>query len=144
MTPVEVVFRNVRKSDVAEVRIRKNAEDLGVIYPRLQTCRVVVDLPHRHRGEGNRFRVRIQLAVRGAPDIIIVDHRAPGVHLLDDERLAQRKHDEPGSPHPELSLAIHDAFEAARRRLHDFAERRRSAARSRASGKRAVSESTPS
>jgi ribosome-associated translation inhibitor RaiA len=104
MLPVDVVFRNLQRSDAVEARIRGHADDLAVFYPRLLHCRVVVDLPHRHHKHGDRFSVRIELAVPGNKDLVI-DH----------------------GPVADVHQAIHDAFETATRRLKTHAERRRGA-----------------
>ena len=110
MHPVDVVFRNMLRSDAVEARIREKIEALSAFDPRLQHCRVIVDLPHRHRKHGDRFRVRIELKVPRGKDLI-VDH----------------------GPVADVHQAVHDAFEAAARRLKTDAERRRGAVKSHAS-----------
>jgi ribosome-associated translation inhibitor RaiA len=102
MLPVDVVFRNLQRSDAVEARIREKAADLAVFDPRLQHCRVVVDLPHRHHKHGDRFRVRIELSAPKRKDLLIEEGPVSDVHQ-----------------------AIHDAFETARRRLTTQAQRRR-------------------
>jgi len=102
MLPVDVVFRNMQRSDAIDARIRAKAEELVVFDPRLQHCRAVVDLPHRHQKHGDRFRVRIELSVPGAKNLIIEHGPVADVHQ-----------------------AVHDAFETARRRLKSHAQRRR-------------------
>lgn len=109
MLPVDVVFRNLQRSDAADASVRAKAEELALFDPRLQRCRVVVDLPHRHRKQGDRFRVRIALAVPRHKDLLIEHGPVPDVHQ-----------------------AIHDAFEVARRRLKAHAERRRGAVKTHA------------
>lgn len=102
MLPVDVVFRNLQRSDAVDDRIRAKADELAVFDPRLQHCRVVVDLPHRHHKNGDRFRVRVELKVPGGKDLLIEHGPVPDVHQ-----------------------AIHDAFETAKRRLKNHAQRRR-------------------
>ena len=109
MLPVDVVFRNLQRSEAVEARIRDKADDLAVFDPRLQHCRVVVDLPHRHHKNGDRFRVRIELSVPGSKDLLIEHGPVPDVHQ-----------------------AIHDAFETATRRLKALVERRRGAVKTHA------------
>jgi ribosome-associated translation inhibitor RaiA len=104
MFPVDVVFRNLQRSDAVEARIRERAEELAVFDPRLQHCRVVVDLPHRHHKQGARFRVRIELSVPGSK-CLLVEH----------------------GPVPDVHQAIQDGFESAKRRLKALNERRRGA-----------------
>jgi len=61
------------------------------------SCRVVLELDARHKRHGKQFVVRIDLKVPGGE--IAVTH----------------EHDE------ELEIALRDAFDAARRRLEDYA-----------------------
>jgi ribosome-associated translation inhibitor RaiA len=102
MLPVDVVFRNMQRSDAIEARIRAKAEGLAVFDPRLHQCRAVVDLPHRHQKNGDRFRVRIELSVPGAKTLL-VEH----------------------GPVADIHQGVHDAFETARRRLKAQAQIRR-------------------
>lgn len=116
MLPVDVIFRNMQRSDAAEARIREQAEALALFDPRLRHCRVIVDLPHRHHKHGDRFRVLIELKVPGGKDLI-VDH----------------------GPVVDAHQAIHDAFEAARRRLKAHAQRRRGDVKAHGTRERDVS-----
>ena len=109
MLPVDVVFRNMLRSEAAESRIREKAEALAVLDPRLVHCRVVVDLPHRHHKSGDRFLVRIELSVPGSKRLLIEHGPVPDVHQ-----------------------AIHDGFESAKRRLKALNQKRRGAVKTHA------------
>ena len=111
MLPVDVVFRNLQHSDAVDARSRATADELALFDPRLQHCRVVVAMPHRHQKNGDRFRVRIELSAPGAKDLRI-EH----------------------GPVPDVYQAIHDAFETAKRRLKTHNERRRGAVKTHAAG----------
>jgi ribosome-associated translation inhibitor RaiA len=102
MLPVDVVFRNLQRSEAIEARIRAKADELAVFDPRLQQCRAVVELPHRHQKHGDRFLVRLTLSVPGSRDVII-EHG-------------------PGS---DVYQVVHDAFAVAERRLTASAQKRR-------------------
>jgi cold shock CspA family protein/ribosome-associated translation inhibitor RaiA len=65
------------------------------------SCRVVLELPARHQRKGKQYAVRIDLKVPGG------------------ELAVTREHDE------DLQVAVRDAFDAARRRLEDYARRQR-------------------
>ncbi len=66
------------------------------------SCRVVVNVPHRHRREGNDYQLRIDLKVPGRE---IVVNREPGQQ--GDNR--------------DVDIAIRDAFDEARRQLEEHA-----------------------
>lgn len=102
MLPVDVVFRNLQRSEAIDARIRAKAEELAVFDPRLQECRAVVDLPHRHQKHGDRFGVRLTLKVPGRRDLVIEQGPGSDVHQV-----------------------VHDAFEVAKRQLKAQAQRRR-------------------
>ncbi|MBX9791003.1 MAG: HPF/RaiA family ribosome-associated protein [Pirellulales bacterium] len=105
--PLQISFRNVEATDEAERRIRAEAAELDKFCDRIMSCRVVVDVPHRHHVTGNDFQVRIDITVPG--EEIAVTHE-PG------------KHD---PYYKNLDVAIRDAFDSAARRLEDYARRRR-------------------
>lgn len=100
--PVEVTFRGMAPSPAVEAAATSWAQRLGRFHQRIQSCRVWVELPHRHRRHGDRFQVKLVVAIPG--DEIVVAH-------------------EHGHADPYLALA--DAFIAARRQLHDRARIRR-------------------
>jgi cold shock CspA family protein len=94
------------------------------------TCRVVVDVPHRHRFGGNPYYVRIDLTVPG--EEIVVNHEA-SLHStqqhIDVEELT--KGGETRTTHKHARVAISEAFDAAQRLLQDYARRRRGDVKSR-------------
>jgi hypothetical protein len=73
------------------------------------------------------MHVRIELAVPGE-DVIVNHEPAPDTTA----RSASRKSDEPDGRHKDAHVAIHDAFDAARRRLEDLARRQRGDVKARA------------
>jgi ribosome-associated translation inhibitor RaiA len=121
MLPVDVVFRNMRRRAAEESRIRERAEALAQRYKRLERCRVVVEIPHRHHEAGNHYQLRIELAVPG--NDIVIDHDSSRRARRADEA-APRKSSETGVARRRLEFAVQDAFEAAERRLRRLAERR--------------------
>ena len=111
MLPVEVVFLKIRRSEVAEARIRAKAEELTEVNPRLLRCRVVVDVPHRHHSGGKRFRVRIELGLPRRDDLVIERGPAGKGQPKDTERPTVRKADEGDGAFTDLNLVIQEAFE---------------------------------
>lgn len=99
--PLEMTVRHVNVSEAAKEDIRKKAALLDKGYDRIIRCHVIVDTPHRHQTKGLLYDVRINITV---PDAELVIKR---------------------ESNEDLSVAIRDAFDAARRRLEDFAQRQR-------------------
>ena len=103
MLPLQIAVRNTTLSEQTEATIRERATKLSQYYDRIMGCRVSVEVPHRRRREGMRYNVRIDLTMPGGEIVI------------------KRQ------PHEELLTALQDAFNAARRRLQDYARRQRGA-----------------
>jgi cold shock CspA family protein/ribosome-associated translation inhibitor RaiA len=98
--PIEITFRNMASSAAIETQLRDRAEGLERFCPGISACRVVIELAHRHHHHGKLFHVRIRVVAPGRE--IVVD-RDPAEHHA----------------HEDIAVAIHDAFDAARRRLED-------------------------
>jgi cold shock CspA family protein len=118
-------------SEVVEARIHDAAEKLDAFCDEIMACRVLVEIPHQHHRKGKRYHVRIDLRVPGAEFAI---KRAP--RLITDTRSRFRKAPDDVAPeesrelskyatHDDIQLSIRDAFDAARRKLQDYARRRR-------------------
>jgi hypothetical protein len=125
MSPaVQITFRNLKPSQAVAARIRSEVAKLGQYYDRITSCRVVVEVPHRHRQRGDLFLLRIDLHVPG--DQIAVN-RAPSLHgpLAHTDTGKWAKHLERVAPHKDIYVTIRDAFNVARRRLEDYARRLR-------------------
>ena len=122
--PVQVTFRNVAASPALEQEIRARAAWLERFYPPLIGCRVLVEIPHRHRERGKPVHIRIDLSVPG--EDIVVSHE-PTLHatLEDLQGDAAHKLADLEGPHKDAYVALHDAFDIARRRLEDHARRQR-------------------
>ena len=102
--PLELSFRNMDPSDAVEARVRERVDKLETYFGRINSCRVVVEAPHRHRRKGKIYHVRIEIGVPGRT--LIVD-RDPGKHHA----------------HEDVYVAVRDAFDAARRQLEDHSRR---------------------
>lgn len=94
-------------------------------------CRVLLELVQRHHETGNRYHVRIDLTVPG--EEIVVAHEA-NLHATaqDADVEAATKADEPDPERKHARVAVHEAFDIARRRLQDYARRRRGAVKTAA------------
>lgn len=97
-TPLELTFRGMSTSPSVETFIQRWVTRLDRNYPRIQHCSVVVEMPHQHGQQGNRFQIGIDLTV-------------PGRTIAVSRELG----------HEDVYVAIADAFRAARRQLQDHA-----------------------
>ena len=70
------------------------------------SCRVVVEIPHKHKHKGDIFHVKIDITV---PQGEVVVSKEPGQNQA----------------HEDVYVAIRDAFDAVRRRLEDYARKQR-------------------
>ncbi|MGE5240074.1 MAG: HPF/RaiA family ribosome-associated protein [Bacteroidota bacterium] len=104
--PLQVVFRDMEASDAIEAAVRERAAKLERFYDYIMSCRVVIELHHRHHHQGNLYHVRVDLKVPGEE---IVASRGPAEHHA----------------HEDVYVAIRDAFDAVLRRLEDYVRRRR-------------------
>jgi hypothetical protein len=125
MIPTDVTFQGVEPSDALEADIHERVSWLAHVFPGILRCRVLVAVPHRHHHRGQRFHVRIELTVTGTRPIVV--SREPVLHgaLKEAGGEAHRKSTETRSVHRYALAALHDAFDAARRQLEDFARQQR-------------------
>ena len=107
MLPVQISVRNLTIAPEIEADIRERAEALLSYYAQVMSCRVTVESPSRRHHSGVLHRVQVDLTVPGGE--IVVRRR----------------------PHEELRTAVQIAFNAARRRLQDYARRKRGAVKAR-------------
>jgi hypothetical protein len=138
-----ITFRNLSPVDWIEADIQDRVRRLQSSCAGITTCRVLVEIPHRHHKHGNRFHLRIDLSVPGGD--IAVSH-APDLHTaqrdLEDATPEKRMEIEAG--HKDGRLVIRQAFDKARRRLRDRARRRQPGAKAQTrrgrdrAGRRAV------
>jgi cold shock CspA family protein/ribosome-associated translation inhibitor RaiA len=99
-TPLQISVRSVEDSAAARELVQKCVEKLEVFYHRIISCRVMIDMPQRFpAGTPIAYNVRVDIRVPG--EEIVIKRQA----------------------HPELHTAIQQAFDAAGRRLQDYARR---------------------
>ncbi len=93
--PLQITIRDVPHSDAVETHIRDKAGKLDEFSGHIMSCRVVVEMPHKHSHQGRQYNVRI--------DIKVPSH----------EIVVNRDHSE------DVYVAIRDAFDAAKRQLEE-------------------------
>jgi ribosome-associated translation inhibitor RaiA len=105
-TPLQIAFHGLDRSEATREMIEEKVAWLEEVSDRITGCRVVIEVPHRHHRNGNQYLVRIDLTLPGGE---IVVNREP----------AQR------TEYSDLTQAIRDAFDTARRLLEERVHRRR-------------------
>lgn len=105
LTP-QITYRDVRQTEALDRSIRASVKRLDRYHPDILGCRIAVEAPHRHQRKGRPYRVRIDLTVPGKE--LVVGH-----------------HPQLNPAHEDLTVALRDAFRAARRELQHHAGTRR-------------------
>jgi cold shock CspA family protein len=104
---LQISFHNLERIEAVENRILEEAAQLDQFCDRIMSCRVVVDVPHRHHLVGNVYQVRLDIKVPGE-EIAIVQEPA--------------QHD---PFYENVNVAIRDAFNSAARKLEEYVRRQR-------------------
>lgn len=97
--PLQITIRGIEHSDALETHIRDKAEKLDEFFDRIMSCRVVVEVPHKHHNQGKQFNVRIDVGVPGSEIVVNRDHAE------------------------DVYVALRDAFDSAKRQLEDYARK---------------------
>ena len=97
--PLQITIRDIDQSEALETHIRDKAKKLDEFFDRIMSCRVVVEVPHKHHHQGKHFNVRIDIGVPGSEIVVNRDHAE------------------------DVYVALRDAFDAARRQLEDYARK---------------------
>ena len=105
--PLQLTFRNMKKSEALESDIQKRVDKLGKHHAEIISCRVVVEAPPQHRRKGGLFKARIDLT---CPEGKLVINREPPAR---------------NQAHEDIYVAIRDAFNAADRKLEQYRCRRK-------------------
>jgi cold shock CspA family protein/ribosome-associated translation inhibitor RaiA len=100
--PLQITFRGVSHSDAVEAAIREKAAKLDEFFPRLVSCRVMVEASHHRHHQGNLYHIRIELGV-------------PNKQLV----VSREQHD--NHAREDAYVVIRDAFDAAKRQLEEYA-----------------------
>lgn len=124
MEVLQLTFRNMKSSPTVEEWIREEASKLETFYSQIMSCRVAVEMPHRHHVKGSPYHVRIDLTLAGG-ELVIKREASLGSRVRRAGERGISKRLEVETPHKQLRIAINDAFKAAARRLQDYARRQR-------------------
>ncbi|HTN93850.1 MAG TPA: ribosome-associated translation inhibitor RaiA [Gallionella sp.] len=100
-TPLQITIRDIEHSDALETHIRDKAAKLEEFFERITSCRVMVEMPHRHQHQGKQFKVRIDIGVPGSEIVVNRDHAE------------------------DVYVALRDGFDSAKRQLEEYARKLR-------------------
>lgn len=101
--PLEIAFHNTEPSEALEQRIRERVARMQKRFGRINSCRVVVEVPHRSQVKALAYHLRIEV---GVPSKELVVSRDPG------DRNA----------HFDPYVAVRDAFDAMERQLEQHSQ----------------------
>jgi cold shock CspA family protein len=127
LIPTQITFHGLAASAALEAEIRERVAWLEQFHAGIVRCRVVVEVPHRHRRRGQHVHVRIELTVPDAAPIVVSHEPSRNGALKSTEEETHHKGTEVDGVHRYAHVAVHEAFDAARRRLQDVARELRGA-----------------
>ncbi len=123
----QVTFRGLPHSDALEADIRERVAWLEHFYAGIVRCGVLVEVPHRHHAGGRHVHIRLEVTVAGGAPIVVTHEPSLHAGVTDAGGHAHHKNTELENIHRYAQVAVHEAFDAARRRLQDFAREQRGA-----------------
>lgn len=102
--PLQIRFHGLERSPILAELIEERVAGLEHHFPHVTDCTVAVERSHHRKNKGDTLRVSIEIRVPGKE--IVVSREQP----LD-------------VTHADSQIALKDAFDAAKRRLQDYARR---------------------
>lgn len=100
MLSVQITMKDISSSESLENHIRLKAQKLTLYAHKINSCRVVVEVPQKHKRQGKLFSVHIDVTVPG-------------------KELAVSHHE-----NEDIYIAIRDAFSAIERQLEKYQQKR--------------------
>ncbi len=105
--PLELLFRDIPKSDATIDLINTRVEKLERICDHITTCRVTLSKPQTSQETGNPFQVMIEVRIPPGHDLVV--RRDPGDMAM----------------HDALDVVVRDAFSAMERQVKELMQRQR-------------------
>ena len=105
--PLEISYRDVKKTDYIENLIREKVNKLERVCDHMTSCRVAVEKPQRTINAGNPYRIRINMRVPPGHELVV--ERKPGEGAMSDS----------------LEKVIRYAFDAAKKQLEKITQKQR-------------------
>ena len=105
--PLEISYRDIRKTNNIDNLIREKVNKLERICDYMTSCRVAVEKPQRAINDGSPFRIRIDMRVPPGHELVV--ERKPGEGAMSDG----------------LEKVIRYAFDAAKKQLEKLTQKQR-------------------
>lgn len=105
--PLELSFRNVENKESLTELIKDHVDKLEKVCNFMSSCRVAVEKTQEHQKSGNPYRIRINITIPPGHEFVI------------------KREPSKGNLHDSLLFVIHDAFDAARRKLKEQSNKQR-------------------
>ncbi|MGI9533545.1 MAG: HPF/RaiA family ribosome-associated protein [Thermodesulfobacteriota bacterium] len=100
--PLQITYHNIKKSEVLEKKIQERVKKLEKFFDHIISCRVVIDIPHKHKIKGNVYSIKIEIHVPNEEIVVTRSNEFDKIHKFPN-------------------VMIKDAFNAAKRQLEDYA-----------------------
>lgn len=100
MLSVQITMKDIPSSQAIENHIRLKAQKLALYTHKINSCKVFVEVPQKHKRQGKLFSVHI-------------DVKVPGKELATSHK-----------ENEDIYIAIRDAFHAIERQLEKYTEKR--------------------
>lgn len=105
--PLELIFRDVPKSDATVELIDTRIAKLERICDYITSCRVTINKPQTHQNTGNQYEVLVEVRIPPGHNLIV--RRDPGDMAM----------------HDPLDVVIRDAFKAMERQVKELMQKQR-------------------
>lgn len=115
--PIQVTFRGLSPSKALRSLIQEKVSRLQRFSGEILRCLVVVEMPHRHHRKGRSFHVRLEVTGPGGARVVVSHQPTLHKQLKDEEAAAHRKQAEIDGADQDVRVALHEAFDVARRQL---------------------------
>ena len=106
LVPLQIIFKKLAPSESIKADITELAMKLERYAKHITSCRVIVEVPHRHHRKGKLYSIKIDVTL-------------PGKEIL------VTRHSDQHHAHEDIYVAISDAFNATQRQLEDYVRRHR-------------------
>lgn len=104
--PLEIKFRNLEPSDALRQIIEEKVAKLEKLTDDMISCKVIVEVPHKHKLQGRLFKVAINIT-------------------LPRKEIAASASSDENHAYEDAYVVVRDAFEAARKQVNQYMSKRR-------------------
>lgn len=103
---LQITFRHMPVSEALSATLHEKMERLEHVCADIIGSEILIETPHHHHQQGRRFHVRLEIQVPG-------------------ERIVITRTPEQNPEYEDVHVVVRDVFDAARRRLETYQEKKR-------------------